>query len=115
MRKLIALMTMFLATSMYAGAASAQLPGLGIRLIPKAGLDRPLGDIETGLKMKDHVAIGLAAELHVPIIPFGLRANVDYSPAADINNTSGARVGTASITNLVGDLVFHPIPGIIPI
>lgn len=114
-RKLGALATMFFATSMFAGAASAQLPGLGVRLVPKVGLHRPLGDIETGFKMKDHVALGLAAELRIPLIPFGVRANVDYSSAADINNASGTRVGSVSLTNIVGDLVFHPVPGIIPI
>jgi hypothetical protein len=115
MKKTGLVTALFLATSLLPHVVSAQLPGLGVHLVPKVGVHRPLGDFADGMKMDNKVAIGLAAELHVPLIPFGLRANVDYSSAADIKNDAGARVGSASLTHIVGDLVFHPVPGIIPI
>ena len=102
-----------LATS--AVPAAAQLPGIGVRLVPKAGLYKPAGDIVDGYKIKNHLAIGLAAELKLPVIPFGIRANIDYTGNSDIEDDAGARAGTVALTNIAGDLMFRPLPGIIPV
>jgi hypothetical protein len=98
-----------------ASPAAAQIPGFGVRLVPKAGMYRPLGDLVDGFRIQNKIAIGLGAELKLPLIPIGVRANVDYTPASDIEDDAGNRAGTVSLTNLVGDLMFRPLPGIIPV
>jgi hypothetical protein len=103
------------ALSSAASEASAQLPGIGVRLVPKAGMYRPLGDLVDGFRINNKLALGLGAELQLPLIPIGVRANLDYTPATDIEDDAGSRAGTVSITNLVGDLMFKPLPGIIPV
>jgi hypothetical protein len=85
-----------------------------VQVVPKVGLYRPLGDITEGFRAKDHLSIGASAELDLPILPIGIRANVDYTPATDIEH-DGARAGTVTITNIVGDLVLRPLPGIVPV
>lgn len=111
-------LTLFAAVLIAASAASnasAQVPGIGLRLVPKIGMYKPLGDLTDGYRTKNKVSLGLGAELKLPIIPIGLRANLDYTPASDIEDAAGARVGTVAITNIVGDLMFKPLPGIIPV
>jgi hypothetical protein len=103
------------ATLVLAGNAAAQIPGIGVRLVPKAGLYHPLGDVTEGLRAQDHLALGVAAELELPFLPVGVRANVDHTSATDIHDDAGARVGKVAITNIVGDLVLSPVPGIIPV
>lgn len=99
----------------FAGSASAQVPGIGVRLVPKVGMYRPLGDLVDGAKAKDHLALGIGAELKLPIIPINVRANVEYLPHTDVESDAGLRIGSVSMTNLVGDLMFRPLPGIIPV
>ncbi len=103
------------ATLLGAVPAAAQVPGIGVRLVPKVGLYHPLGDLVEGFRAKDHLAFGAAAELDLPFLPIDVRVNVDYTPATDIEGDAGTRAGTVKITNVAGDLVLRPLPGIIPV
>jgi hypothetical protein len=101
-----------------AGSVAAQVPGVGVRLVPKVGMYRPLGDLTElagGAKTKDHLSVGIGAELKLPIVPINVRANVEYLPHTDVMSDADVRVGSVSMTNLVADLMFRPLPGIIPV
>lgn len=98
-----------------ASPVAAQLPGVGVRLVPKIGMYKPLGDLVEGAKAKNKISLGLGAELKLPIIPINVRANVEYLPHTDVLDGADVRIGSVSMTNLVGDLMFRPLPGIIPV
>jgi hypothetical protein len=115
MKKVTLFAALLLATAALPAPTTAQLPGIGVRLVPKAGMYRPLGDLAEGFRAENHWAVGVAAELDLPFLPIDIRANVDFTPKNDIVTDSGVRAGTASIMNLAGDVLLRPLPGIIPV
>ena len=115
MKKSGLLTAVFLATAALPSLAAAQVPGVGLTLIPKAGLYQSAGDLVDGLTTQDAFAYGAALELKVMLIPFAIRANVERTQATDIENAAGDRVGTVTMTNITGDLLLRPLPSIIPV
>lgn len=103
-----------------AAPARAQVPGVEFKLNPRIGLYAPLssdlGDYsgET-LEMQSSFAVGLGAELQLPALPFGIRANLDYatSTAVDTENGIGGEAPNATLLAVVGDLVFRPLPSLV--
>ncbi|MDX1673888.1 MAG: hypothetical protein R3314_03705 [Longimicrobiales bacterium] len=103
--------------------AAACLAGLtapagaqGLRITPKVGLYVPLSDLgqaqtTAGLIAADQtgsLAIGVAAELGLPALPFDIRANVDYKTGSEIeaDGTVVENVETKMLA-VAGDLVFR--------
>ncbi|MEO5509217.1 MAG: hypothetical protein ABIV28_08430 [Longimicrobiales bacterium] len=114
LRKLCVSLFFVYATAVVSLPAAAQVPGIGLRLVPKVGLYRANGDLTDGFRAKDHMSFGGALELDLPLFPIDIRANVDHVNATDIE-LGGVRAGTVSITSMVGDLMLRPLPGIIPV
>lgn len=106
-----------------AGPARAQVPGVEFKLNPRIGLYAPLsnlGDATVGstvetFEMQNSFAVGLGAELILPALPFGLRANLDYATntSVDIEDGTLGEGPNASLLAIVGDLVFRPLPSLV--
>ncbi|NIP80255.1 MAG: hypothetical protein GWM90_13945 [Gemmatimonadetes bacterium] len=101
----------------------AQVPGVEFRLNPRIGLYAPLSNlgeasigtsVET-FEMQSSFAIGLGAELQLPALPFGIRANLDYATSTSVDTETGlpGEAPNASLLALVGDLVFRPLPSMV--
>jgi hypothetical protein len=108
---------------MAAAPARAQVPGVEFTLNPRIGLYAPLsnlGDASIGstvetFEMQNSFAVGLGAELILPALPFGIRANLDYATntSVDIEDGTLGDGPNASLLALVGDLVFRPLPSLV--
>ena len=98
-----------------AGPAAAQVPGINLELVPRIGVYRPLSDLSDDVKLGGDLAIGLAAELDLPLLPIGLRANMDYATGAPISFGDAEREGENTVLTLVGDVVFNLLPRISPL
>ena len=107
-----------------AAPATAQAPGIELKLNPRIGLYVPMTDLgeqtfggaATTAKLDNSLAIGLGAELQLGALPFGIRANLDYATASKVNIETGGVEEEGSNTTLlavVGDLVFRPLPRIV--
>jgi hypothetical protein len=94
-------------------AAAAQAPSLDV--VPKVGVATPLGSLTEEAEMSTSLAFGAALELGLPGLPFGVRANVDHISGAEIRQRAAdeLKLGTANITQIVGDIVFRPLPGLV--
>ena len=103
-----------------AAPAAAQVPGVGLKLNPRIGLYVPVTDLgstttET-VSLDNSLAVGLGAELSLPALPFGIRANLDYATGSKVNTETGGVESEGTETTLlavVGDLVFRPLPRIV--
>lgn len=117
--------TTAVAAALFAAAAapaSAQVPGIELKLNPRIGLYTPLsnlGDVDgTVTSLENSLAIGLGAELQLVALPFGIRANLDYATGSKVTTESFGGGGTlggeeTTVLAVVGDLVFRPLPDII--
>ncbi|HKJ93200.1 MAG TPA: hypothetical protein VJ957_08530 [Longimicrobiales bacterium] len=114
----LALVTLF---TLGGGAVSAQVPGIGLDIVPKIGGEFPLSDLPTTPSSIDvanigsTLAWGVAAELGLPFLPFNLRADVSGTTSKSISPATGVTSNTVDQTMMAifGDLVFRPLPKII--
>lgn len=102
---------------------SAQVPGVNLQLVPKIGAYLPandLGEARAGAQqikaeMAASLAIGLAAELDLPLSPVNLRFGFDYATGAEVSGegiSSDEELET-TVLALTGDLVFRPLPRLV--
>ena len=99
-------------------AAAAQVPGFGINLFPRIGVYSPGSEFELegrNLKLGSGLAIGLSAELSLPILP-DIRANLEFAPGVSLKSsgTSGNDEEN-SVLALTGDLVINLSPPLSPV
>lgn len=103
-----------------ASTASAQVPGITLNLFPRAGVFLPLGSLGEvngeDLKMKQSFAIGISAELGLPMVPFNVRASLDHAlgSGSELGDTE-TNAEDATITGLAADLVFRLGPSVSPL
>ncbi len=94
----------------------AQAPGIDLTFTPKIGFFTPLTNLsETAgveSKLASGLALGLAAELDFPLTPISIRANVDLAVNSKVETDGTASNTSVDQLNLVGDLVFRPLPRI---
>lgn len=107
-----------------AAPAAAQVPGINLSLFPRVGVYQPLGDLgdlsaqqsASSVKLAGGPAIGLSAELSLPILPFGVRANLDYALGMGAKIDGGeADDAEHTVLALTVDAVLRLAPGISPI
>lgn len=106
-------------------AAQAQL--IDIRLNPRIGLYEPLSDLgevrEAGstivAEQTGSLALGLGAELDMALLPVNVRLNLDYATGSQISRTENGIERESGVEStllaVVGDVIFRPLPGIIPV
>lgn len=112
----------FLATgvALIASPALAQVPGIDIRLNPRIGIYTPVTELTAddaefpNLKADNSLAVGLGIELDLPMLPVGVRANLDYATGSSVNFDEGELEESNEVTLLavVGDLIFRPLPDV---
>lgn len=109
-------MLMFMALTLVASPAAAQIPGINVVVTPRIGVYSPLGNlIETStseFKIKSGLGLGLSVEVDLPLSPVNVRANLDAALGRDIEE-DGSKVGDVDIVNLTADLVFRPLPRVV--
>lgn len=95
-----------------ATAAPAGGQGLNLQLVPKIGVSTSLGGLTESTEIRPALAYGVAAEITLPFLPVNVRANADVAHSAPLEQRSAAqpRVGTVTLTSIVGDLVLRPLP-----
>jgi hypothetical protein len=97
----------------------AQLPGVDLSLYPRVGSYRPAGALaeQSGseARLQPGRAVGLSAELQLPLLPLHLRGNVDY--VLNTNGEVNEQVYNSdnSILILSADLVYRLLPSIVPV
>jgi hypothetical protein len=93
-------------------AAPAAAQDMNLQLVPKIGVYSGIGGLTETTEIKATLVYGLAAEITLPFLPLNVRANVDVVESGEIEQRSAAepRVGEVTLTNIVGDLVFRPLP-----
>jgi opacity protein-like surface antigen len=114
----LALASMF---ALGATGVAAQVPGISLDIVPKIGAEMPLSDLPTTpsagavASLNGTLALGVAAELGLPGLPFSLRANVDATTKKSISATGSVTSGSVDQTmmTIFGDLVFRPLPKLI--
>ncbi len=86
-----------------------------ISLLPKVGGFAPLSDLQDAnggvQELKGSLAIGLAAELKLPVLP-RLRVGFDYATNSELSDSGIGATGTAPNATLLavtGDLVLRPL------
>lgn len=99
--------------------ATAQVPGVGLNLFPRIGVFQPKGNLVeipgTTLKLGSGLAIGLSAELALPLLP-DLRGNLEYVPGVKLKNNERDTSGNDnSMLALTGDLVINLSPPLSPV
>lgn len=94
-----------------AAAAPAQAQDFNLQVVPKIGAFSPLNTLTRDAEVELGLAIGAAAELLLPRLPFDVRVNVDHATGADIiaRDPSEAVLGTVSLTAVVADVVVRPL------
>ena len=106
--RILVLAAAALASAGLATPASAQ--GINVEILPRAGLYMPLNALTEEAELDNVFAVGVAAELVVPGLPFNLRANLDYANTTDIVERSAAEIvlGEATLLAVTGDVVLRP-------
>jgi hypothetical protein len=116
MKRTIVLASLLLAN---ATGLAAQLPGVGLNVFPRVGTYRPANSLaESGgseARLQNGRALGLSAELQLPLLPLHLRGNVDYvlATAGEVNDVEYDSDNTILI--LSADLVYRLLPSISPV
>lgn len=89
--------------------ASAQID---LALIPKIGVFTPAGSLTEDTELSTGLALGLAAEFELPILPIRLRAGIEHLATTELErrNRDETKVGDVSLTMITGDLVLRPLP-----
>lgn len=96
--------------------AAAQVPGIGLDVIPKIGLYAPLSDLPTTPTAADVPSLdatltyGAAAELKLPMVPFDLRASGEMTSGSKLSATGIDDTSEQTLLALYGTLVFRPLP-----
>jgi len=98
--------------------ASAQVPGVSFTVVPSVGYFAPLSSLGDAAvageaKLDGALTIGLSAELGVPALPFGIRANLEHVLDAKMEQDD-PESGEGSITMVTGDIVFGG-PRLLPV
>lgn len=101
--------------------AAAQAPGLELKVNPRVGVYVPLTDLgDAGgavgtvvSEQSGNLALGLGVELDLAMLPFGLRANVDYATGSRISAPGLGDPVDRTVIMLAGDLIFRPLPTLI--
>lgn len=105
---------------------AAQLPGVGLELVPKIGFYTPAADLEAaataaGAIIDDRggsLALGLALDFGVALAPVSFRVGFDYVTGSEFSyaDTTGAGFeasGEQAMLALAGDVVLKPLPRLI--
>lgn len=93
-------------------AATAQVPGVDLKLLPKIGGFAPINslqELDGGLtrSLEPSLALGLGLELDVPGLP-GFRANLDYASSTKLEEEGGVAASPdVRVIALVGDVVLR--------
>ena len=102
--------------------AAAQAPGIDLKLNPRVGLYVPLTDLgdatstagTIAAEKTGSLALGLGAELGLAVLPFNVRANLDYVTGSEIDAQGSVADGTETeILMVAADLVFRPLPKLV--
>jgi hypothetical protein len=85
--------------------------GVNLQVVPKIGVFTALGTFGENSELESSLAYGVAGEVTLPALPVNLRINLDHASATNIvrRDATEAVLGTASITAVVGQLVFRPL------
>lgn len=113
MKKLVLIAGMLAVT---AGPAAAQVPGVDLVIAPRAGLFMPLSSLVEASEsperqIKSGLAFGVTAELDLPASPVNFRVGLDATQGRPLEKAGAT--GKADIVNLVGDIVFRPLPRVV--
>ena len=125
MRKAAAVLGVILATGA-AVPAAAQVPGIGLDLVPKIGFYTPAADLATARDALGEIvddrggslAVGLALDLSAPLAPVAFRVGFDYVTSSEFTyaDTTGTGVrasGEQTMLALAGDIVLRPLPRLV--
>ncbi|MGH7481582.1 MAG: hypothetical protein ACRELV_05460 [Longimicrobiales bacterium] len=103
-----------LTTAALALAAAPAAAQGGLALIPKIGAFAPLSDLGEAegsvQELEGSLAVGLAAEVGLPVLPFDLRAGFDYATDTKVSSEGLGEEGSAdevTLLALTADAVFR--------
>lgn len=91
-------------------ALAQEAPGPNVQLVPKIGVFTAINELGAGAELENGLALGLAVELYLPGSPVTLRANLEWVDTRIAALGTGNEVGDATITVVVADAVFRPLP-----
>lgn len=112
---------------LFTGPAAAQVPGIGLELIPKVGFYTPAADLATASDALGEIvddrggslAVGLALDFSAPLAPVSFRVGFDYVTSSEFTyaDTTGAggleASGEQTMLALAGDIVLRPLPRLV--
>lgn len=92
-----------------AAPAAAQM---NVHIVPKIGVFTPMSGLTGNTELSSGLALGVAAEFGIPLLPLRLRANVEHLTGTELErrNEEETRVGDVVITTLTGAAVLRPLP-----
>ena len=109
---------------LFAGPGAAQVPGIGLELVPKVGFYTPAADLATAAGALGEIvddrggslAVGVALDFSAPLAPVSFRVGFDYVTSSEFTyaDTTGAggleATGEQTMLALAGDVVLRPLP-----
>ena len=109
-----------------AAPAAAQVPGVGLELVPKVGFYTAAADLEAARTAAGEVvddrggslALGLAVDFGVALMPVSFRVGFDYVSGSEFTyaDTTGADLeasGEQTMLAIAGDVVLRPLPRLV--
>jgi hypothetical protein len=109
-----------------AAPAGAQVPGVGLELVPKVGFYTAAADLEAATSAAGEIvddrggslALGLAVDFGVALMPVSFRVGFDYVSGSEFTyaDTTGADLeatGEQTMLALAGDIVLRPLPRLV--
>ena len=126
MRKKTRLVVVLAALGLAAAQVEAQVPGVGLELVPKIGFYTAAADLQAASTAAGEIvddrggslALGLAADFGVALIPVSFRVGFDYVSGSEFTyaDTTGADVeasGEQTMLAIAGDVVLRPLPRLV--
>lgn len=105
-----------------AAPAQAQASGIDFKLNPRIGLYQPLSSLgevpqatsDAVAELTGGMALGLGLEIDMPLLPVGVRLNMDYATGTHVEYTEDGLLtesdAETTLLAVVADLMFRPFP-----
>jgi hypothetical protein len=87
------------AAALAADTTRAVAQAANLEIVPRVGVSTALGALTDDAELRTALAFGVAAELVLPVLPFGLRVTVDQISNAEIRSVMRPRPGSARSTS----------------